>query len=190
MEVEYATKGKANAALTTGIIGTVGTGLGLLGANGGLLGNLFGGNCKKENKDNSAGLVSNGISLLGTMLNNSCHCGSGSNSVVTRYDQELNDKYNAAMTEIAMLKSNIYNDQKSLEMYQYVDGRLRVIESQICQQNVVNAQLTANISCMQNAINTLSGLTKTVIPINNVCPEPMPMYNSWTAPTAPTTTTG
>lgn len=163
MDVEYATKGKANAALTTGIIGTVGTGLGLLGANGGLLGNLFGGNC---------------------------HCGHGSNSAITRYDQELNDKYNAAMTENAMLKANIYNDQKSLEMYQYVDGRLRAIESQICQQNVVNAQLTANISCMQNAINTLSGLTKTVIPINSVCPEPMPMYNSWTAPTTTTTTTG
>lgn len=165
MEVEYATKGKANAALTTGIIGTVGTGLGLLGAHGGLLGNLFGGNCN-------------------------CNCNNGSNSVVTRYDQELTDKYNAAMTENAMLRANIYNDQKSLEMYQYVDGRLRAIESQICQQNVVNAQVTANISCMQNAINTLSGLTKTVIPINNVCPEPMPMYNSWTAPTAPTTTTG
>jgi hypothetical protein len=36
---------------------------------------------------------------------------------------------------------------------------------------------------MQNTINTLSGLTKTVIPITSVCPEPMPMYNSWTAPT-------
>jgi hypothetical protein len=73
-------------------------------------------------------------------------------------------------------------------MYQYVDGRLRAIESQICQQNVVNAQITANISCMQNAINTLSGLTKTVIPIDNVCPEPMQRYNSWTAPAATTTT--
>lgn len=30
MDVQYATKGKADAALTTGIIGTVGTGLGLL----------------------------------------------------------------------------------------------------------------------------------------------------------------
>lgn len=44
-----------------------------------------------------------------------------------------------------------------------------------------------NISCMQNAINVLNGLTKTVIPIGNVCPAPMPEFNSWTAPTAPTT---
>ena len=34
--MEYASNGKANAALTTGIIGTAGVGLGLLG-------NLFGG---------------------------------------------------------------------------------------------------------------------------------------------------
>jgi hypothetical protein len=30
----------------------------------------------------------------------------------------------------------------------------------------------------------LNGLTKTVIPITSVCPEPMPALNSWTAPTA------
>lgn len=31
------------------------------------------------------------------------------------------------------------------------------------------------------------GLTKTIVPITNVCPEPMKLYNSWTAPTTPTT---
>jgi hypothetical protein len=69
----------------------------------------------------------------------------------------------------------------------YVDRRLEGVNAQLCQQAVINAQTVANISCMQNTINTLSGLTKTVIPITSVCPEPMPMYNSWTAPTAPTT---
>ena len=133
----------------------------MLNGCGGLLGNLFGG------------------------YNNNCN---GCNTPITRYDQSINDRLNAVQTENSLLKANIYNDQKSLEMYQYVDGRLRTIEAQICNQNVVNAQITANISCMQNAINTLSGLTKTVIPINNVCPEPMPMYNSWTAPTTTTTT--
>jgi hypothetical protein len=69
-------------------------------------------------------------------------------------------------------------------MYQYVDGRLRNIESQISQQAVVNAQITANISCMQGSIASLMSLTKTIIPIDNVCPPPMPQYNSWVAPTA------
>jgi hypothetical protein len=39
---------------------------------------------------------------------------------------------------------------------------------------------------MQNSIAALDGLTKTIIPISNVCPAPMPQYNSWTAPTATT----
>ena len=30
---------------------------------------------------------------------------------------------------------------------------------------------------------------ESVTVINNVCPEPMQRYNSWTAPTTPTTTT-
>jgi hypothetical protein len=69
-------------------------------------------------------------------------------------------------------------------MYRYVDGKFNGVEAQICQQAVVNTQITANLACLQNTVATLSGLTKTVIPIDNVCPAPMPQYNSWTAPTA------
>ena len=85
--------------------------------------------------------------------------------------------------------ANTYTDSKMLEMYKYMDGRIRGVETQLCQQAVINSQVTANISCMQGQINTLMGMTKTVIPIGNVCPEPMQRYNSWTAPTAGTTTT-
>lgn len=38
-----------------------------------------------------------------------------------------------------------------------------------------------------NTVNMLSGLTKTIIPIDNICPPPMERYNSWVAPTAPAT---
>ena len=70
----------------------------------------------------------------------------------------------------------------------YVDHRFSGVEAQLCNQSVLNSQITANISCMQGNIATLMGLTKTIVPITNVCPEPMKLYNSWTAPT--TTTTG
>lgn len=33
-------------------------------------------------------------------------------------------------------------------------------------------------------VGVLEGLTKTVIPASSLCPEMMPRYNSWTAPTA------
>lgn len=143
--------------------GVAGTGLGL-GIAGTALGLLNG----------------NGLNLFG---NNACN-GCGENTMVNRYELTQNARIAELETEVKLRDSNIYTDSKILDLYKYVDNKFANVESAICQQNVVNAQITANISCMQNAINTLNGLTKTIIPITNVCPEPMPQYNSWTAPTA------
>ena len=138
-------------------LGIAGTALGLLNGGGGIL-NLSGWNtgCCNENIP------------------------------VNRYEAAQSARIAELETEVKLRDANTYTDGKLTELYRYVDGRLRGIEGQICQQAVVNAQVTANLSCMQGQIGTLMGLTKTVIPINNVCPEPMPAYNSWTAPTATT----
>lgn len=157
MEVNnYASKGVAGAGLGLGIAGTS---LGVLNAMGGCGGNLLGG-------------------LFGG--------GCGDNACINRYELGLEKDSLAKDSKIALLESTIHTNDKILEVYQYVDGRLRNIESQISQQAVVNAQVTANLSCMQGNIATLMALTKTVVPISNVCPQPMPQYNSWTAPTATT----
>jgi hypothetical protein len=105
---------------------------------------------------------------------------------VNRYELAQQTTISQKDMEIAYLKGRDAAKTDSLELYKYVDGRFRAVEAQIASQAVVNAQITANISCMQSAISTLQGLTKTVIPIANVCPQPMPEYNSWTAPTATT----
>lgn len=102
------------------------------------------------------------------------------------WERELSNKDG----EIASLRADLATDRKILDLYQYVDGRMRNIEGQLAQQAVVNAQITANLSCMQNQIAVLNGLTKTVIPIGSICPEPMSRYNSWVAPTAEATATG
>lgn len=102
---------------------------------------------------------------------------------VNRYEAGQSARIAELETEVKLRDSNIYTDGKILDLYKYVDGEIKGINAQLCAQAVVNAQVTANISCMQNAINVLNGLTKTVIPIGNVCPAPMPQYNSWTAPT-------
>lgn len=141
-------------------LGAIGTGAGLLN---GVLGNLFGG-CGRNGAD----------------------CDT---HVVSRYEAGQAARIAELETEVKLRDANTYTDKKMLEMYQYMDGRLRGVEAQISQQAVVNAQITANISCMQQEIAALSGLTKTVIPIGNVCPEPMPKHNSWTAPTATTPAT-
>lgn len=121
--------------------------------------------------------------VLGGLLGNGNHCCS-EDHFVNRYEAAQSARIAELETEVKLRDANTYTDSKILEVYRYVDGRLNGVEAQICQQNVVNAQAAANISCMQGTIATLSALTKTVIPINNVCPEPMQRYNSWTAPTA------
>ena len=128
------------------------------------------------------------IGGIATLLNmaggiNANGCSEGDH-VVNRYEAGQSAEIAALKADIKLRDANTYTDNKMLDLYQYMDSRLRGVEGQISAQAVVNSQITANISCMQNALNTLSGLTKTVIPIGNVCPEPMPAKNSWTAPTA------
>ena len=123
-----------------------------------------------------------GLANGGVLNSNSGNC--EGDHVENRYEAGQSAEIAALKADLKLRDANTYTDQKMLDMYQYLDGRLRGVEGQISAQAVVNAQITANLSCMQNTLNTLSGLTKTVIPIGNVCPEPMPAKNSWTAPTA------
>jgi hypothetical protein len=122
---------------------------------------------------------------LGNLFGNG-HCCS-EDHYVNRYELGLQQELAAKDSKISLLESNIYVDSKIADVYERLNTKIGGLESQICQQAVINSQVTANISCMQNSINTLMGLTKTIIPIGNVCPTPMPEFNSWTAPTAPTT---
>lgn len=157
--MEY-TAGRGTTAL--GVVGTVLGSIGTAAATG-----VLGGN---------------GLNLFG----NNAACACSENMPVSRYELAQEQKISKLESEIALRDSTIYSDKKSLEMYQYIDGRMRVVEGQIAAQAVTNAQIAANISCMQGNISALMGLTKTIVPIDNVCPQPMPQYNSWTAPTATT----
>ena len=120
--------------------------------------------------------------------------------------------------KIALLEADKYTDQKLVEVYKDLRGvdkeqsavignlasRIAAIETaaplreQIVlgkvgevatlATNGINC-LTAQVACLAN---TVSGITKTVVPITAVCPQPMPQYNSWVAPQSGTTggTTG
>lgn len=155
---EYASNAKGNAALTTGIIGTSlgAIASGVLGGGLNGIGGLFGGN----------------------------NYANGDNMPVNRYELNLVRENDGLRTQVSLRDANTYTDQKLLELYAFVNNKLEGVNAQLCQQNVVNAQITANLSCMQNQIAVLNGLTKTVIPITSICPEVMQRYNSWVAPTA------
>lgn len=162
VEKDYANKGVAGAGLGLGIAGTA---LGLL--NGGL-GNILGG-------------WGNGCGMAGIP----------SESVpVNRYEAGQNARIAALETEVKLRDANFYTLSEMGKFRDYVDRRFECIEGKVNTQAVINSQVTANLSCMQGQIATLMGLTKTVIPIGSICPEPMARYNSWTAPTADTGTAG
>ena len=130
------------------------------------------------------GLMQNGS--LGNLFGGN---GCGSNAYVNRFEAEQAARIAELETEVKLRDANTYTLGEVNKLRNYMDAKFDAVNAQLCSQAVVNAQVTANLSCLQNTVATLSGLTKTVIPIGNVCPAPMPQYNSWTAPTTGTTGT-
>ena len=112
------------------------------------------------------GLLNGG---LGNILGNGGNCCS-ENHVVNRYELAQEQKIAGLEAQIALRDANIYNDQKMLELYRYVDGKFETVNAAINAQAVYNATNTSTICCIQNQIAQLQGLTKLVVPNTSVCP--------------------
>lgn len=128
------------------------------------------------------GLMAGGLNgnVLGGIL------GGRNEEYVSKYEAAQSARIAELETEVKLRDANTYTDSKILDLYKYVDHKIGGVEAQICQQSVVNAQVAANLSCLQGNVASLMALTKTIIPIDNICPPPMERYNSWVAPTATT----
>lgn len=151
---EYASKGVAGAALGTGIAGLslgVLNGMGsLCGCNGGgLLGGLFGGN--------------------------------GNNCCVSRYELGMAQEIAAKDSRIGLLESQVYVDQKLVETVKDYTAQINDLAAEVrankdaqtainMQQAVYNGTNTATLSCIQQQIECLKGVTKIVVPNTAVCP--------------------
>lgn len=72
--------------------------------------------------------------------------GCNENQPINRYELDLVQKNAKLESDIALRDANTYNDQKTLEMYKYIDGRLRGIEEVQAAQAVHN-QKTEDASC-------------------------------------------
>jgi hypothetical protein len=107
---------------------------------------------------------------------------------VTRYDAGKDARIAELETEVKLRDANIYTDSKLNDLRNYVDVKFAAVNDRLCDQTVYNATNTATIGCIANQVAQLQALTKVIVPAANICPTPMPQYNSWTAPT--TTTTG
>lgn len=155
-ENKYASKGVAGAGLGLGIAGT------------------------------ALGVLAGGLNGTGIFSGNNCNGGCCSEDhYVNRYEATQASRIAELETEVKLRDANTYTDSKILALYQYVDGKVSGIESQICQQNVYNATNTATINCISNQVAQLMSLTKLVIPNGSVCPG----WGDVTVAPATTTTT-
>lgn len=113
------------------------------------------------------GLLNGG---LGNILNTGTGCNCSSNQFINRYELEMENKIVSKDSEIALLKSNIYTDQKIADVYERLNVKINGVESAVNTQAVVNATMTGTINCMQGQIAQLQSLTKLVVPNTSVCP--------------------
>ena len=67
---------------------------------------------------------------------------------VTRYELGMEQALAAKDSEIALLKANTYQDQKSLELYRYIDGKLNEINANLAAQAVTNTSFNAAMQAM------------------------------------------
>ena len=132
-----------------------------------------------------------GNGVLGGLFGNNCH--NGFNVAEVQYVSSL-------QSENAMLKSENYSDRVAKEVYQQTLTDNKQLRQDIRDELALREQImagkieslanatTCNFNAVNTAIanlaNTVSGITKVVIPTTAICTEVMPRYNSWTAPTA------
>lgn len=90
------------------------------------------------------GLLNNGAGLGGILGNGmGCHAGCSENSLINRYEASQAAKISELETAVMLRDSNIYTDQKILEVYKYFDGETKDIRNALAAQAVHN-QKTAD----------------------------------------------
>lgn len=97
---------------------------------------------------NAGNILGNGCGggLFGGNRNgNGCGCG---DQWVTRYELAMEQQIAYKDSEIALLKSNTYQDQKSLELYRYIDGKLNEINANLAAQAVTNTSFNAALQSL------------------------------------------
>ena len=123
MDFEKHSSGVAKAGLATGIVGTslgVLNGAGGLLGNGGLLSGLWG----------NRGYAPYEIPVDRYEFSNQI--------CATRELMEKDLKIAELNTDVKLRDSTIYTDQKTLDLYRYIDGQLNGIQAQLAQQAVQN----------------------------------------------------
>ena len=90
-----------------------------------------------------------GGGLFGGMNRNNGNCGcSPYDMPVTRYEMAMQNELAAKDSKIALLEANTYQDQKSLELYKYVDAKFNSINEVLAAQAVSNQAINDSIQSL------------------------------------------
>ena len=95
------------------------------------------------NANNILGNGCGGGILGGWGRNGSCNC---ADVPVTRYEMAMEQQIAAKDSRIALLEANTYQDQKSLELYRYIDGKLSEIQANLAAQAVTNTSFNSALA--------------------------------------------
>lgn len=129
---EFASKGVAGTALGTGIAGLS---LGVLNSLGGLGGMLLGNRVIPF----AAGMAA--------------EAGCSENHTVNRYELSMVQENAKLRSDIALRDANTYQDQKMLEMYKYIDGKLGEVHGALASQAVNNQATKDSFQLLQERVD-------------------------------------
>ena len=91
----------------------------------------------------NANNILGGNGILGGWGNRNGNCG---DVPVTRYEMAMEQALAAKDSKIALLEANTYNDQKSLELYRYIDGKFAEIQANLAAQAVTNTSFNSALA--------------------------------------------
>lgn len=101
-----------------------------------------------------------------------CRSVSGDDAPLTRYEANLLMQLQVKDSHIALLESNIYTDSKIADVYERLNNKINgnkdAQEAINREQAVLNATVTATVSCMKGQIAQLLSLTDMVVPQSKV----------------------
>lgn len=206
---EYASKGVAGTGLGLGIAGTA---LGLMNNNcgcGGILGNIFGGNCNngrmnaelqyvaqlqaevaqlKAEKTTDAKLKE---VYMQTLADNNRDTDKIMTIVNKLADEACNNRVKIAQLEAEQkcccekqeLQAQI-TAGKINETALVLNGKIDNVKSQFEGTfNALNNTLACISGSIKNVTDRLDAITSEIIPLCKICPPAMPRYNTWAQPT-------
>ena len=191
---EYASKGVAGTALGLGIAGTVGLVNQLSGCNGGVLGGILGGNCCNRGVGGMAEVQY--VSALQAENGQPKAENYSDRTSLEAYKQTVADNKELRTEMYAFIKPLADEAAQNRVNLATLQAELKCCcEKQELRERILTGKinevaLTTNgrfnaldqtIACLAGKVN---GITETVVNGAKVCPAYMPLYNSWTAPTA------